>query len=219
MAEVLESKYPPVMEDMARRLVAAELSLAEIAADPENPYVWVCCEIVVLQLRKMCELLLLGSTLAHAFEGGLDLSLKKWRPKDAFGQLEKVSEHPLPMHVTVDLDKHGPGQHHLTPVSQPLTYEALGYVYGTCGDLLHVPTGAQVLKGKLPSFDVDLLRRWVAGFKQITCNHVLMLPKREKILFCRWSGEKGAPPSLVLMEAKGPSTMKLDDYPPFDLLP
>lgn len=216
--EWLESSYSPVMEDVARRLTAAERSLQDVNSAPEHPFAWVGCEIAAVQIRKVCELILLGSTLAHMLEGGHQLHDNKWHPKDAFAQLDKINEYPLPLPVDIELNKNSPGAHHITPKSRPLPYATLGRIYGMCGDLLHVPTARQVTKGRLPSYDVGQLSDWVSGFKSLAEAHVLMLPRRETVLLCRWSGQINDQPELTLLNAKGESTLNLEEYPPFELL-
>lgn len=218
-AETFESAYPAVMEDIARRIIAAEMSLAEVRESADHPFSWVGCEVAVLQLRKLCELFLLGSTIAHLEGSDVELDPKKWRPKDAFSQLGNASEHATQVPVTIQFDLNGPGAHHITPKSRPLPFQALSVIYGICGDLLHVPTAQQVFKGKLPSFDVDQLTRWLAGLRELAQSHVLMLPQRQKIYLCFWNGGLEQAPELVLLSAEGDSTLKIEDYPPFALFP
>ena len=217
--EAFESAYPAVMEDVARRIIAAEKSLAEVSENHGHPFAWVGCEVAVVQLRKICELFLLGSTIAHLEDGQADLDAKKWRPKDAFIQLEGASEHGTQLPVEIQFDHNGPGAHHITPKSGPMSYQALKVIYGICGDLLHVPTAQQVFKGKLPSFDVDQLTRWLAGLKELAQAHVLMLPHRKRVYLCFWDGSLEKSPELVLLSAEGESTLKLEDYPNFSLFP
>jgi hypothetical protein len=188
----LQSAYVAVAEKLAERICVAEDALRQVVNKPANPLNWVGCEVATMQIRLVCELLLLGSTVAHLKEGQQTLSEKKWRPKDAFFQLDKISEHPLPIPIKVELNKNGEGQHHVDPISKPVPFDALAEIYGRCGDLLHVPTAKQAFDGKLPEFDVELLTRWIEGFKKLVCAHVLMLPKRE---------------------------IDLDKYPEFGLLP
>lgn len=215
----VESVYPPVMEEIARRIVAAELSLQDVRRHAGDPNIWIGCEIAVLQIRKICEFILLGSTVVHSQEGNISLNLKEWRPKSAFIQLDKVSDHPLQMPVTVELNGKGQGQHHIVPKTQPIKFEAISRIYGICGDLLHAPTAHQILRQALPSYDVELLERWVKGFKAVAMSHVLILPTKELVMLCQWTGLASDLPQMFLMGGNGESTMDLSSYPPFDLLP
>lgn len=215
----VKTAYPGIMAEISRRTVAADLRLQYISANLKDPYIWVDCEVVVVQLRKICELILLGSTMAHALEGGIALNLKKWRPKDAFGQLERISDYPLPMPVTVEMEKNGIGAHHIVPSSRHIPFDVISHIYGICGDLLHVPTANQVLKGNLPSYDIGQLARWSAGFNEIVKSHILMLPEQKKILLCRWDGQMISLPEVFILEADDASLVELEKFPQFDLLP
>ncbi|MFA6220055.1 MAG: hypothetical protein WC692_09805 [Erythrobacter sp.] len=156
--------------------------------------------------------------MAHLAEAGMAISDKKWRPKDAFLELSQVNEHPLPMPIEIQLNKHGQGKHHIAPISQPVEFSVLAKVYGTCGDLLHVPTAKQVFTSKLPAFGIGVLEAWINGFKRIAMAHALMLPKREIILVVSWSGKIEEKPEVFRLDAAGESTMNMDNYPPFELL-
>jgi hypothetical protein len=217
--EPAESAYPIVLEDISRRISAAENAIDEVICNHGHQNNWISCEIIVLQIRKICELILLGSTLVHLNEGGDILNDNKWRPKDAFSELDKVNSHPLPLPVDVQIDKNGPGAHHAVPLSKPLPFAAISRIYGICGDLLHVPSARQVMKAKLPSYDVGQLQHWLSGLKRLMLGHALMLPEREKILLCIWSGVAGEKPSCFLLDASGPSTLNLSKFPDFDLFP
>jgi hypothetical protein len=208
-----------VIEAIALRLIAAENALDEVACNPAHSNSFISCELAVLQIRLICELILLGSTLAHQNEGGKVLDDRKWRPKHAFGELQKLNDHPLPFPVKIYADKNGSGSHHADPVSKALPYEILSQIYGLCGDLLHAPSARQVVKANIPSFDISLLQRWLAGIKQLIVGHALMLPERKKILLCSWSGIADQKPSCFVLDAEGPSTLDVDGLPDFNLLP
>lgn len=213
----IDSAYPPVIESIARRISAAEDALDEVRCNPDHPQNWISCELATLQIRMICELLLLGSTLAHLKEGGKELDDRKWRPKEAFGQLDRINAHPLQVPVEVlRTDQGGP---QISPISKPLPFEAISKVYGICGDLLHVPTARQVLKASLPVYDVEQLQKWLAGLKRVIVSHALMLPERKKVLLSIWSGLPDETPKCFLLNAMGESTLDLNQYPDFDLLP
>ena len=215
--EPLESAYPSVMEDFARRVLVAENALDEVLKNPGHENNWTSCELAVVQIRKICELVLLGSTLAHLDHGEM-VDDRKWRPKDVFAELDQVNEHPLPIPITIEIDKNGPGAHHANPTSKPLTIASLSRVYGVCGDLLHVPSARQVIKEKLPTFDVGLLLEWLDGLRWLLIGHALMLPHRQKILVCTWDGTASATPKCILLEAQGESTLDVSSLPEFSLL-
>lgn len=215
--EAVESLYLPVVESVVQRILVAEDALAQVERTPGNPLNFVGCEIAVLQVRMICELFLLGSTATHLHEAGLEISDTKWRPKDTFAQLNKLNEHPLPLPVEVQLHARGEGQHHLVPKSQPVPFEALSRIYGICGDLLHVPTVRQITTNRLPEFDVAQIWTWLKGFREIAMGHALMLPERQVVMFCVWSGLQENRAEAFRLDAVGPSTMDISTYPPFTL--
>ena len=213
----VESLYLPVVESITQRIGIAEDAIVQVETNPSNPLNFVGCEVAVLQLRMICELILLGSTAAHLHEAGIDISDSKWRPKDAFFELSKISEHPLPIPVEVQIDRFGPGRHHLVPKSQPIPFAALSKIYGICGDLLHAPSVRQIRGNRLPEFDVAQISSWLKGFREIVMAHALMLPEREIVMFCIWSGATDEIPEAFRLDAKGPSTMEISSYPPFSI--
>jgi hypothetical protein len=209
----VRSSYVAVANALAMRTTIAEDALAQVRAGANTPLNLASCELATLQLRLLCEIYLLGSQLAHLEDAGANLSDKKWRPVDAFAQLEGLSEHPLPVPVEVKLNANGPGKHEIDPKSQPIPFPDLSEIYGRCGDLLHVPTIKQVQKGRLPEFDVEMLSKWVGAFKELTMAHALMLPERKKVLICLWSGEAAVEPTVFRLDATGESTLNINDYP------
>jgi len=218
MGEAVESLYLPVLEAIVARLSVTGGALDHIEQNWADGSAYQACELVTLNLRLVCELILLGSVAAHVHDAGLSLSDTKWRPKDAFAELAKVNEHPLPFPIALHLNKNGIGQHHADPVSQPISYVALSRVYGVCSDLLHAPTLRSVVDGRLPSFDVAQLRQWHTGFMEIMKAHALMLPERKIILLCCWSGKADEKPMSFKLNAMGPSSLDIAALPEFSLL-
>jgi len=206
------------MENAVRRLVAAEQCHEELTGNPIHPGSWKNCDFIALQVRKLCELMLLGSTLAHWREGTADINPKKWRPKEAFGELSQVSNHPLQVPVAIHLHQEGQGQHHAEPLSKGMPFDTLNAIYGLCGDLLHVPSAKKVVAGAIPPFDAALFKAWMNGFRTLLQGHALLLPGLELVVLCRWSGSPADAPEVFLLSALGPSTLNLSDYPEFNLL-
>jgi len=214
----IESAYPSVMEYISQRISAAENAIDEVVCNPGHQNSWISCELATIQIRMICELIMLGSVLAH-IQSGEELDDRKWRPKEAFGELDRVNSHPLPIPVELIYDANGPGAHQANPVSKPLPLNAISKIYGICGDLLHIPTARRVMEAKRPSYDLDQLQRWLTGLKRIIVGHALMLPERRRVLLCTWSGLAGEVPKCVLLDAMGESTFDLSKLAEFDLLP
>ena len=211
------SIYQSVVEAIVARIWIASDALSEVDKSGDNPMNFVGCELAVLQVRLICELMLLGATSAHLVEAGLDLRDNEWRPKHAFYDLSQQSEHPLPFPIVLQSDDER-RSHHATPISQPVSFEALSRIYGICGDLLHAPTFRQVSKNRMPEFDVPLIWSWVNGFRELLLGHALFLPERKIGLICVWSGKRDEQPTAFRIDAKGQSTLDLSTFPPFSLL-
>jgi hypothetical protein len=206
------------MENAVSRLVAAEQCHEELTCNPTHPESWKNCDFIALQLRKLCELMLLGSTLAHWREGTAEINPKKWRPKEAFGELSQLSNHPLQVPVTIQLHEGAQGEHHAEPVSKGMPFDTLHAIYGLCGDLLHVPSAKKVAAGAIPPFDAALFKSWMDGFRRLLQGHALLLPGIQLILLCTWSGSPTEPPEVFLLSATGPTTLDMSQYPEFNLL-
>jgi hypothetical protein len=211
------SAYLPTCVAIVERLGIAHAAYVEAVNNPSAFTASYDCERAALQLRLICELLLLGSTASHILDGGVEVTDTEWRPKNSFHNLRQFSEHPLPLPVSVHYDKNGPGQHHIEPLSKPIDFGRLSQIYGICGDLLHVPTLRQVLHDRKPEFDLDRLGRWLKGVGELMRAHTLMLPERKIILLCIWSGVPGESPSVYRMDAQGESVFDMSSYPDFSL--
>lgn len=218
MTEPVSSSYSVAIKTIAMRLLAAEKVLDELAKNPEDPFALQGCELAALQIRLVCELLMLGCQMAHLEDAGAEIANNKWRPVDAYAQLKDLSDHALPMPVVVEYNKNGEGWHHIEPTSKPIPFSRISKLYGICGDLLHAPTIKKVLSGKMPEFDVDLMRSWVFDLKQLIQSHTLMLPERKIIFLSLWEGTFEHEPELYRLDAAGESTFDLTKYPDCELL-
>lgn len=214
----IDSEYPRVMKSITDRIVASSVAMDAMEKSPASPHNWAHLDFVTLQVRKICELILLGSSLAHLREGKSDIDPRKWRPKDAFAQLKKLSEHPLPIPLASQVSVHATGAKQLMPASKPMPFSVLSEIYGHCGDLLHVPSAEKVLEERITPFDWTRFRRWVDGFSRLVSGHVLMLPSLDKIVLCTWSGVATEEPNVYLLEGAGPSTFDLKSLPDFELI-
>ena len=212
-----DSMYPVVMNSIAGRLGACHDAMKIIENEPEKEDNWVRLDFITLQIRKICELFLLGSTLSHIGEGSAKIDPRKWRPKDAFSQLNQASDHPLPVPLRSEIDRDPTGLRQLQPATKPIPFQLLSAVYGHCGDLLHVPSADKVLKEQITPFDTRKFRGWIDGFAQLLAAHALMLLEFHRILVCTWSGDPRTPPNIILLEADGPVSFNVENLPEFNL--
>ena len=212
----LESLYPTVMNTLVYRLASSDLLLNLIREDRDNQDNWVRIDSVALQVRKACELFLLGSTLTH-FADGAGIDLSHWHPKDTFREIQRYNVHPLPLPLEPEFRIYGETKQ-LVPASKSLPFATLASIYGQCGNILHVPTAAKVLDEKVPSFDWDKYRSWVDGFTSLLKGHVLLLPQIKRVLVCTWTGNPHESPHSFLLEGDGEAILQTDGLREFDLL-
>jgi hypothetical protein len=214
----LESAYPMVVSEIARRILVCEEILDNLVNNHTKPDAWMGSDLVTLQIRKICEMLLLGSTFVHLRESGSSFDLSKWHPKDTFTELNKFNEYPLQVPIELNFRDHPSGSKQIMPACKPLPYKILSTIYGRCNDLLHVPSVSKVLRGKVQPFDIGQFQNWIAGFKRIIAAHVLMMPTRKKFLLCKWTGKVDQSPLVYLMEGDKSSTFDFNDLPEFEFL-
>lgn len=214
----IESAYPSVVSEMAQRLLVCESLLNELARDNSRPDAWIASDLVTLQLRKFCEMVMLGSAFAHHWDGYADFDLNTWHPKETFAALKDLSDHPLPIPIELEFREHESGARQIMAASKPMPFDVLSKIYGRCNDLLHLPSVAKVLKNKVQPFNITQFQTWIAGFKRLLLGHVLMLPNHSKILMCLWSGKAEDRPNVYIMEADGPTTFDFSDLPDFQLV-
>lgn len=213
----VEHHYPTVMNSIAGRLLASHQLLCLMEEQPKHECNWLRLDSVALQVRKVCELFLLGSTLAHLQEGS-ELDPKKWQPKDAFAELHKFNPNPLPLPLSTTLRVLPHGSKQFVPASKPIPIAVLTAVYGQCGNILHVPTASKILDEKVAPFDWNKYRRWVDGFSQLLAAHLLLLPNIKRVLICNWSGKAGDDPQISLAEGMGEAIFDDKELANFTLL-
>lgn len=216
-AASIESHYPTVIHSLVGRLSAANSLLIQIDEDKENLQNWLRLDSVALQVRKVCELIVLGSTLAHLQEG-TELDPKHWHPKDAFKELERFNQYPLPipLQLYISVDEHGAMQ--FVPAMKPIPLSALNRVYGQCANILHVPSAQKVLEEKVVPFEWDKYRSWVDGFVRVIRSHALLLPSIQSLIVCQWSGVWGESPEITMATGNGEAVLNAGNLAAFDLL-
>jgi hypothetical protein len=212
----IESHYPTVMSTLIYRLATSDSLLNLIAEDRDDQENWVRIDTIALQVRKACELLLLGSTLAH-FADGNGIDLTHWHPKDSFREISKFNDYPLQLPLEPEL-KIVDNVKQFVPASKPIPYAVLSSIYGQCGNILHVPTASKVLEEKVPSFQWEKYRSWVDGFTQLLRGHLLLLPEIKTVLVFTWSGNPQEAPHSFLMAGAGEAILQTDGLREFDLL-
>ncbi|MDZ4307682.1 hypothetical protein [Allopontixanthobacter sp.] len=216
-AASIEAHYPTVMHSLIGRLSAASSLLTQIDENKEHRENWLRLDSVALQVRKVCELIVLGSTLAHLQEG-TELDPKHWHPKDAFKELEKFNQHPLPMplQLYISVDEHGAKQ--FVPAMKPIPLLALNRVYGQCANILHVPSAQKVLEEQVVPFEWAKYRSWVDDLVRVTRSHALLLPSIQSLIVCRWSGVCGEDPEITMASGIGEAVLDAENLADFDLL-
>ena len=204
------------MASVSYRLLVCEAKLIEIRTNPNKIETIVDIDCVALQVRKICELILLAATLAHV-EDGFNLDKKHWHPKDAFRELKKFNAFPLPLPLENAVNFVG-GSKQLAPASKPMPFRTLASIYGQCGNIIHVPSAEKILAETIPPFDFAKYKQWVDGFHRLVGGHILLLPEIRKVLVCTWTGRATDPPQGSLEEGDGEAILQLAGLKDFDLL-
>ncbi len=216
-AASVKSHYPTVINSIKTRLIAADRQLNFINENQDDGDNWFRLDAVALQVRKVCELMVLGSTLAHLQEG-TELDPKHWRPKDAFNEIGKFNAYPLPIPLQLYFSVDDEGSKQLTPAMKPMPLSSLSKVYGQCGNLLHVPSAKRVLDENVAPFEWDKFRAWVNDLIRLVRGHALLLPAIQTIIVCRWSGVPDEVPQIILAEGDGEAVLNVSNLKDFDLL-
>lgn len=212
-----ESQYPNVIQSIGGRLLACNESLIVLEKKRESPDNWKHLDFVALQMRKVCELFMLASTLAHLNEGQVKLNAKQWQPQNAFLKLNEVNDYPMPIPIrpqlNVRLDQTTP----ISPISKPLPIELLSAIHGQCSAFLHAPSAAKVLSETITPFDVRKFRGWVDGYTALLSAHLLMLPDSKKLLVCLWNSPSSEP-QVSLLEGNTKVHINFKFLPDFSML-
>ena len=181
--------YRTFMREIFKRLDAISESLSELKANPTHSENWKNCEFCWSQIRKVCEYLAVAIVFAHHCDTGAVEDLSKWRPKDLLAQASKLSDHPTPVPTDAAFGTGPDGEKQIAPLTRPVAPALISEVYGRASELIHVGSLERMLDGKLPTFDINQLERWLAGFRKLLTNHVLLLPGISKALV--WRAEAG----------------------------
>ncbi|WP_421989707.1 hypothetical protein [Qipengyuania sp.] len=149
---------------------------------------------------------------------GTELDPKHWHPKDAFKEIEKFNENPLPIPLQLFVSVGADGEKQFVPAMKPMTLGALNRVYGQCANILHVPSAQKVLEDKIVPFEWQKYRSWVDDFIRLMRAHALLLPAVQSVIICQWSGAAGAQPQIILAEGVGEAVLNPDGLGEFSLL-
>ncbi|NQW49933.1 MAG: hypothetical protein HQ465_01710 [Rhodospirillales bacterium] len=105
-------------------------------------------EFCALQFRMLCEIVALGSLVAHGDIGSLDtewLKEKKWQAAEIMKALGRLHPAFFPRaHTYIKTEGHG----HFATVPNALSKEAMTSFYGKLGDILHMGTLARKWSGE-----------------------------------------------------------------------
>ena len=130
------SKYCQVMEEIKRRIEVVKHFLSE----PEHAlYQATAIESMALQMRKVLELIALGSLVAN--QDNWNRSARElrnaWKASDIFKQLKKTNPDSYPQPV-IEVPGSGSVKSHIQDRTEGyLTEELFGEIYGKLGKVLH----------------------------------------------------------------------------------
>lgn len=183
--------YSGLMKAVGFRLLASELHLSKCQKDAEDPNL-IDIEIAALQLRQVCETILLSSFVLHS-DFVVNLT-RKLRKADGWNRLKKILEGENPKYMPspvkiVDLPN---GERSLdVEVGNVISGSELFKMWGQFSEVLHY---RNPLKGDLerPEF-VASLHLALVRITKLVRHHSIHLPGDDVIYIVYFSIENGSP--------------------------
>jgi hypothetical protein len=204
--EKIGAIYAAMMQEIVTRLDACLISLDEERTNPAHPDNWKNAEFCYLQIRKCCEYTAFGVLLAHELYKDTSAAklAKKYHAGEIFSALLKLNPYAFPKPMVVQIDRDGPGNHHVDPGLLTLEAAELQVMYGQCGDRLHAGSLKKIMDGRLAALDFHEIRTWRNQLVSTLNNHMVMLPHIGSILLVVLKDKNDGQVHCAWGEAEGP---------------
>lgn len=175
-------RYSVILNEIASRLRKAEDLLEAENAGFAN------IELAALHLRKVVELIVMGSLVANRTEiEGIAKALRSKNVKQARILAERANPEYWPKGATASTSDDGTA--HIEPVQGAMTEHEWDSVYGHLSELLHARNPYK------PPVDVDRERAWLAEaldkIVKLLEHHIVVLVDREHLLMGRLLFDQG----------------------------
>lgn len=192
--------YSQLMAEVRSRLLDCRERIAKLrAADPADvgEHHYYDYELCCVHLRFICELVSIGSLIAHHKLGLNSKLLDEWSAGEALKRLEELNSRSFPRAIEFSDIK---GKRQIEIVSGRLTFEEMNTLYGRLGNVLHRGPAKNVLKKKARRYDLGQLVEWHNALGYLLQRHIIIIRQtREFFITDLFGGDKGGV-RVVVME-------------------
>jgi hypothetical protein len=192
------------MEEIKRRNRTITEALS--GSIPPQPQI-IVSEICYLQLRLLCELIILGCAVA---QGELaDLKAKRikktWHAAELAAKLQELHPDFYPVPGAQVLGGNGKVERLETVKGGFLTLAQLRTLYAECGDRLHVGSLERVLNDRRPNIDLNRIRWWQDLIVRLLNHHQIQLYEPNFQLWTIMQANSDGRVHVTLFERIGPA--------------
>lgn len=192
------------MEEIKRRIRTITEALA--GSIPPQPKI-IVSELCYLQLRLICELIILGCAVA---QGDLsDLKAKKikktWHAAELAKKLQELHPDFYPVPGEQVVGDNGKVERLETVQDGFLTLAQLRTLYAECGDRLHIGSLERILNDKRPNLDLDRIRWWQDLIVKLLNHHQIQLYESNFQLWTIMQAKNDGKVHVSLFERIGPA--------------
>jgi hypothetical protein len=202
--EQLGAIYCGIMNNVADRLDSIAEAIAEIDANPNHPNNWRKAEFCYLQVRKCVEYVALALLAAHRANDYECEKLENAYKADAiFNDLGKLNPHGFPKAIQIELNKQGPGHHHIAQ-RPTLSKRRMKRIYESCAVHLHAGTLSNIVNQSVPPYDLPRVVAWRDELMSMLDQHQVILPHVGLVMVVRLREPDSGCSKVVIGQAEGP---------------
>lgn len=204
------SLYCGIMDEVAKRLDAIGVAIAEVEANPDHQDGWQKCEFTYLQIRKSVEyiaLALLAVHQEHEYESG---NLENQYKADViFHDLGKLNPHGFPRAFQLQEAQENNGEHHVEP-TPVLSKRRIKKIYDDCAVHLHSGTLGTILRQEVPPYDLARVAGWRNELESLLAQHSIFLPHVGLAMLAWLRDQQTGKARVVFGQAEGPLQVEGD---------
>jgi hypothetical protein len=174
------AQYNALMAEVKARLQWLQMKIASVQLETNKAHRFIDGESCILQIRYICELIALSSTLTHHSLGLNKDLLKEYHAEKVLRRLSKLNPEFYPKRFTTRNN----GKPPLTFVllEDTLSRDGLVKIYNECGKMLHRGIGKDILVNKMRVYELDTIASWARSIGHQVSNHVIHVT-RHKFMF------------------------------------
>jgi hypothetical protein len=186
------------MAEIKDRLQEIEFRLCVIQDRPKSPGAHFEAEFCYLQIRYICELIVLSSLAAHHSLGLNKELMKAYHADKIFEKLESINPFCFPTSVRSVRDTAGLLQF-FDGDPKAMTRKNLKDVYNQCGTMLHRGFLKHALNNIIKTYEPGKIEFWRGEILKLLSEHTIYLQREERVLFVNLSG--GQDGSVLVIQA------------------